>query len=307
LPADTLKVFGVLFGTSAILVLLALAAVRGSLKPMRLLAYRMRRLAAGEQDVTLPQGGMGEAGELNAAFRVLVRNLRYQATRLEDGVVELARPLVHALEVISPERAGHAERVRRYCMRMADRLELLAEDRRDLELAAMLHDLGKPSRRVENTKVAEGAAANDDHAARGASLLAMVPGLQRVATYIKHHHERFDGSGDPEGLHGERIPLASRLIAIADGYDRLTRVESSLPWDLALDSLQEQEGRAFDPWLLELFSELIREDPRPHWDDDSNARLAAAGRGNRLSAATGGGRGKPTARWQEEDYEWPEN
>jgi HD-GYP domain-containing protein (c-di-GMP phosphodiesterase class II) len=251
----------------------ALFALKAILRPVRQVAIRMRRLAAGEHDPLPPAGGLGEAGELTGAFRLLARNLGFQSDRVRDGVVELARPLVHALESLDPARRGHAERVRRLCARIGERLELRPDDRRDLELAALLHDLGKPSRpagegpsRASRGVLDRKSGEEDDHPYRAASLLSVVPGLSHVALSVKHHHERFDGDGFPEGLRGERIPLASRIIAMADAFDLLTHAEPAMSWEEALEELRVEEGGAFDPWLLDLFEAEIRKDPRDSSD-----------------------------------------
>jgi HAMP domain-containing protein len=267
---------------------LALAAMGAMLRPIRELSLRMRRMAAGEAEPPPTPGGVGEAAEITSSFRLLVRNLRHERTRIEAGFVELARQMVRALEARDVTKRGHGERVRRYSMRMADKLGLLPEDRRELELAATLHDVGKPPRIVSmptrELLFDEGEdrpASEDDHATHAAGLLAGVPGLGRVALFVKHHHERFDGNGGPEGLRGERIPLASRIIAISDTYDNLTHGSPPVPWDEALDHMQEFQGTALDPWLLDLFQDEIRKEARPRMGESQPVLITAhTGEGN---------------------------
>jgi putative nucleotidyltransferase with HDIG domain len=125
----------------------------------------------------------------------------------------------------------------------------------ELEAAALLHDIGKiivpdtilkkrgPLTPSEHTIMAQ-------HPARGAEILARVPGLEAVATIVRYHHERWDGGGYPDGLAGARIPLASRIISVCDSFSAMT---SDRPYrratsrSRALTELEENAGRQFDP------------------------------------------------------------
>jgi HD-GYP domain-containing protein (c-di-GMP phosphodiesterase class II) len=166
---------------------------------------------------------------------------------------------------------GHGERAARYAGILAARLNLLPEDRRELELAARLHDVGKAG--VRTSALGQRGVLTDDerasmreHPVRGARFLASVPSLARVAEAIRHHHEKYDGSGHPDGLRGDRIPLGARILAIADAYDLATSISPDgepVPWPEALDRLREDRGTHFDPWLLDLFEAEIRSNPVP--------------------------------------------
>ena len=98
------------------------------------------------------------------------------------------------------------------------------------------------------------------HPEIGARILAMADGMKEVVPGVRHHHEWFDGSGYPDGLVGEAIPLQARIIAIADAFDALTTdrpYHTALPFSVALDELARGAGTHFDPALVRIFTESI--------------------------------------------------
>jgi HD-GYP domain-containing protein (c-di-GMP phosphodiesterase class II) len=129
----------------------------------------------------------------------------------------------------------------------------------ELEVAALMHDIGKilvPDSILKKP----GRLTPDEHAlmaihpARGAEILARVPGLEVVATIVRYHHERWDGAGYPEGLAGERIPLASRIIAVCDSYNAMTSdrpYRRAMSQADALAQLDEGAHGQFDPSVVE--------------------------------------------------------
>ncbi|HEY0169568.1 MAG TPA: HD domain-containing phosphohydrolase, partial [Pyrinomonadaceae bacterium] len=97
------------------------------------------------------------------------------------------------------------------------------------------------------------------HPERGARLLAAIPEMEEVAAAVRHHHENFDGSGYPEGLAGERIPLASRVIRVADAYDAMTSprpFRDALDHETAVRELTKGTGKQFDPEVVRAFCGL---------------------------------------------------
>lgn len=108
---------------------------------------------------------------------------------------------------------------------------------------------------------------------RGAEILEGIGNLRKVAEIVRHHREKFDGSGFPAGLQGERIALGARILGIADAYDQLTTVHrrhrKPLRWSDALDAIREDRGETFDPWLVDLFEEEIRRSPMPRGDSET--------------------------------------
>ena len=114
---------------------------------------------------------------------------------------------------------------------------------------------------------------------RAAEHLDSMPGLRRAARIIRHQLERYDGAGVPDALRGDRIPLGSRILAIASAFDLLTTCASERPrhWQDALLHMGKARGDVFDPWLLDLFSEEIAKEPPELTSSDRNVMIVPGG------------------------------
>ena len=189
----------------------------------------------------------------------------------EHSFLRLARRGVDILEQFGQTGLeGHGERTCRYVTFVIERLGLNPQEQSDVEAAARLHDVGCLF--VRRSALGKTGPLDDSEReslrygpVRGADLLADQPGLRRSALIVRHVYEKYNGSGYPEGLRGDRIPLGSRLIAIAEAFDQLTTcaVQDGEPLSLhrAIDRLQESRGERFDPWLLDIFEEEMRKHP----------------------------------------------
>jgi HD-GYP domain-containing protein (c-di-GMP phosphodiesterase class II) len=103
------------------------------------------------------------------------------------------------------------------------------------------------------------------HTVIGASIFENLPGLGRMADIIRHHHERFDGKGYPDGLKGEAIPLESTIVALADSYDAMTTYrpyKAALTEEQAFEEIRRNRGTQFHPDLCDLFLDLLERHPR---------------------------------------------
>jgi len=185
------------------------------------------------------------------------------------GLQKVYQQTIDALIAAAGQRdrtaEGHSQRVTRYCMAIGRVLGITGEEALNLKYAAGLHDIGKVaiSRKIINKlgKLTDGEfAIMKQHSTIALRILSKVDGLEEAAPMIKHHHERFDGKGYPDGLIGKDIPLGSRIIAVAEAFDILT---SDVPWRDAMDqesALRELEacaGTQFDPAMVEAFREAI--------------------------------------------------
>ncbi len=172
--------------------------------------------------------------------------------------------LANVIESRDPYTAGHTWRVAKYATAMARRLGWSSEHVVSLEIGGFLHDIGKISTqdrvlRKVGSLTAEEYEEIKAHPVEGRRLLQGIVFLQPVIRGIYSHHERYDGSGYPEGLQGEAIPEEGRLIAIADVFDALT---SNRPYrqpmtpEKALSYLQGKKGRLFEPKFVDHFTSI---------------------------------------------------
>ena len=146
---------------------------------------------------------------------------------MKGTFLSTAEALAEAIEKRDPYTGGHTRRVRKYCLAMARHLSLSAQEKESLRLAAILHDIGKIGVRDDVLRkkgklTNREFAAMKEHPRVGAEIMAHIKQLQEVIPGIRHHQERNDGMGYPDGLRDGDIPLVARIIAVADTFDALT-------------------------------------------------------------------------------------
>ncbi len=169
--------------------------------------------------------------------------------------------LAETLEKRDPYTGGHVRRVRNYSLAIGRGLGIQAKDLERLNLSAILHDIGKVGVR-DSVLLKEGKldpdelAAMNQHSLFGAEILQHVRHLQDVIPGVRGHHEKYDGSGYPDGLRGEDIPLNARVIAVADTFDAMTTdrpYRKALSVSTAFSELRKGCGTQFDAEVVETF------------------------------------------------------
>jgi putative nucleotidyltransferase with HDIG domain len=181
--------------------------------------------------------------------------------------LEFAKVLAYTLEEKDPYTSGHSERVCYYADIICKRLSLPPKERSELQIASYLHDIGKVgiSNRFINKK---GTLSSTDwaiikqHTSKSIELLVPLNLSPNIISYIQHHHERFDGTGYPDGLEGDKIPLGARIIAISDSYDSMTSerpYRKPLSNGEAKNELLKCAGKQFDPNLVSIFLDVLKE------------------------------------------------
>lgn len=191
-----------------------------------------------------------------------VRHIYEMNQQLEQKNREQLNLMVRAMEARDPYTSGHSVRVSEYARAMARELGLSAKQVDNVETAALLHDVGKmyeefvPLLRKEGKLTLDERRVMQSHPARGSELVSTSAGLRgEVERAIRHHHENFDGSGYPEGLAGEAIPMGARVIMIADTMDAMTTdrpYRKALSFDRVVQELVKHSGTQFDPDLVRL-------------------------------------------------------
>jgi len=195
---------------------------------------------------------------------------------LPTPVLETVTSLAFAIDAKDHYTQGHSQNVARYCMQLARHLNISEKELEEVRLAAVLHDVGKigvPERLLNKPGPldAEEFEQMKQHSVLGAKILEPLRSIQNIQKIVRHHHERWDGTGYPDGLKGEAIPLASRMIGIADAYDTMVTERTykrSRNRQEAYEELRRCSGSQFDPRLVDAFldamgAELIAEEPQP--------------------------------------------
>ncbi len=160
--------------------------------------------------------------------RVRAARERERTTRLSRAALHgTIRALVAAVDAKDPYTACHSARVSEFAVQLGTALDFSGERLQLLEFAALLHDVGKiavPDSILRKTEplTDEEWAVLREHPVRSAQIVGQTEALAEVATIVRHHHERIDGAGYPDGLAGEAIPMLSRLITIVDAYEAMT-------------------------------------------------------------------------------------
>lgn len=176
-------------------------------------------------------------------FMAARRTFRVYA-ELTEAYTSTVRSLVTAIEAKDPYTRGHSERVAVYARMLAERLAIPRTDMELLERAALLHDVGKIGIALDTLTspaqlASEEVRAIRQHPVIGGELVGDVEFLSDIAPIVRHHHERFDGAGYPDGLVGEQIPLLARVLAVADSYDAMTSDRAYRPGMTQSEALLE--------------------------------------------------------------------
>ncbi len=169
--------------------------------------------------------------------------------------------LVKALDFYSPYTKGHSERVAELSAKIAEAMDLPSEEIKKVYWAGILHDVGKIF--VLQEIINKPGKLTDEefeiikqHPVKSYELVREIKGMEEIAKIVRHHHERWDGKGYPDGLKGEEIPLEARIIAVADAYDAMTSerpYRSALTPPEALEEIMKESGTQFDPQVVNAF------------------------------------------------------
>jgi response regulator RpfG family c-di-GMP phosphodiesterase len=169
-----------------------------------------------------------------------------------DGVEVSLAPLLELAEETTPDLAAHMERTARLARRFGLHLDLSPALLDQVVRTARVHDIGRLAMRDSA----------DAHFMAGQKILARKPALLPIATLVRSMNERWDGTGTPDRLRGSAIPLPTRIVAVCDAYDTLTRPMNDarpLSANEALGELVHRSGSEFDPGVVEPFRDLVTE------------------------------------------------
>jgi putative nucleotidyltransferase with HDIG domain len=259
-------ILGVAAGVVAILAGVFLA--RTITKPVRNLAAVTTAVAQGDFARRAPVTSRNELGRLAANFNSMsgeieryIISLRRALAENQQLLIDSIRALAAAIDAKNPYTRGHSEHVSKYAVAIAKHIGISGPELMRVEIAALLHDVGKIG--IEDAILLKPDVLTDaefaamrSHPVKGAAIVSSIGKLKDVLPGIRSHHESWDGSGYPEGLAGERIPLLARIIATADVFDAMTTnrpYQHPMPLEIALVRMHEIAGRRLDPRVVDAF------------------------------------------------------
>lgn len=231
----------------------------------------------------------GIAGATRDRERELRRQLERSNRTLRQDLERVLAALRSAMEAKDQYTEGHLRRVCEFAVEVGRRLKLRPDELELLEIASLLHDVGKIG--IADSVLRKPGPLDERerdlmqrHPAIGARILENVDGLGAAAEMVRHHQERFDGRttgeypGYPSGLSGREIPLGARIIAVVDAFDAMTSdrpYRDSIGFERAKQALRQEAGKQFDPRVVETFLQLVEERDWEAGDEDAPSAEAA--------------------------------
>jgi putative nucleotidyltransferase with HDIG domain len=260
-------------GSLALALVLAAAVARNVTRPIRELVRGVLDVARGRFGREVAVAARNELGDLAYTFNHMSRELasydgenRRLIAALEQGYLDTIRSLAAAVDAKDPYTRGHAQRVAALSVEIGRELGLAREQLQALEYGGILHDIGKIG--IPDAILAKrGSLTSDEmdlvraHPVVGAEIVSGVEFLKEAIPAIRHHHERWDGTGYPAGLAGEAIPLVARIVNIVDTWDACTSrrpYQEALPADLVAAILDGLKGTQTDPRVHDALLAVLR-------------------------------------------------
>ena len=194
---------------------------------------------------------------------------------LEDKNIELEKAyldtigiLRHTVEAKDPYTRGHSDRVSEFSVLIGQKMNLDSDTIHDLKIGGLFHDIGKIG--IPDSILLKESKLNDNeysqiknHPTIGAHILGDAKVFENIIPIVKHHHEKFDGTGYPSGLKGSEIPLIARIASVADTFDAMTSKRTyrdSLPISVVKEELKRCSGSQFDPEIASVFLDILEND-----------------------------------------------
>jgi HD-GYP domain-containing protein (c-di-GMP phosphodiesterase class II) len=231
-------------------------------QPIRQLARGARQLATGDYATRVSVSARNEVGELADAFNLMGEDIQKAMVEIQkqsetnkELFMGSIKMLANAIDEKDPYTRGHSERVAYYSMVIAKHLGMSEEEVEKVYLSGIIHDVGKIG--IEDKILRKPAALTDEeyeimkqHPTKGAHILDAVPVLKAMAGAGLQHHENIDGSGYPDKLKGDEIPLLGRIVSVADAFDAMTTdrpYSKAMTFEASLARLRFLAGKKFDP------------------------------------------------------------
>lgn len=210
-----------------------------------------------------------ESGVKSVAQMREIQRINAQLTdtyeKLEKAYLESVETLRYTVEAKDPYTRGHSDRVSAYSVLIGEKLGLSEDDIKTLKIGGLFHDVGKIG--VPDAILQKNSKLTDDeyseiknHPSIGAHILSTASIFKDIIPIVKHHHEKYDGTGYPSKLKGEQIPYLARIAAIADSFDAMTSrrtYRNSLPIETVITEIRRCKGTQFDPAIADVFLDIL--------------------------------------------------
>ncbi|NTX08143.1 HD domain-containing protein [Myxococcus sp. CA051A] len=259
---------------AAILVALVMAALfsRNLTRPLKVFTDGALELARGKFGVEVKIPQKNEVGELAQTFNYMSKQLlaydmenRGLYESLEKGYLETIVALANSIDSKDAYTRGHSQRVGDLSVEIGRELNLTERELRQLQYGGILHDIGKigivESILCKQTKLTDQEMAiMREHPAIGDAIIGPVSFLGAVRACVRHHHERWDGTGYPDKLRGDDIPLLARIVACADTFDACTSTrpyQKAMPLEKAMEILDSLTGAQLDPQVVAALQRVV--------------------------------------------------
>ena len=264
-------------GLTAVAALIALGIgfvlSRRLIQPLQSLASTSSDIADGNLAVRASVRGQDEIAQLGTNFNhmagnieALVRRLKQALRQNQELFLETIKTLAAAIDAKDRYTRGHSDRVSSYAMAISRHLGLNQEEVFRVHIAAILHDVGKLG--VKDGILNKPGGLSDEefeimrqHPGIGAQIMSPITMLKDIIPGIRNHHETWEGTGYPDRLKGEQIPMVARIIGVADTFDAMTTTrpyQQAMTLDYVLAKMNSMSGARFDPLVIDAFMAAVQ-------------------------------------------------
>lgn len=237
-------------------------------KPVKKLVEGTRHISAGELDYRVRIRGSDEIRELADSFNRMASRLSVAHRELLNYFYRVAQSLIRSLEAKDQYTRGHSDRVAKYAEKIARKLGIDEKKIEILKEAALLHDIGKVG--IQDALLHKDTTLSDEergelrkHPIIGENILKPVSPDAEILNAVRHHHERYDGTGYPDKLKGDEIDLLAAIVGVADSYDAMTSHRAYMKnhsKDEAIEQLRRNSGTQFNPRVVEVFIDILEKE-----------------------------------------------
>lgn len=245
--------------------------------PIMIFDQKAESIANGDYSQTIEIKSRNEIGRLANTFNQMIQKIKEYIVQLEKAAedneelfFQSIQALASSIDAKDPYTKGHSERVTRFSIAIAYSLGLPSHVIKKVKISALLHDVGKIG--VPDHILQKPGILNDEeyrqmqkHPIYGASIMESITKLHGIIPGMKHHHEKYDGTGYPDKISGDLIPLEARIIAIADTFDAMTTdrpYQDRMEPDEVLSKIIQWAGSKYDPKIVKAFETAYHESLR---------------------------------------------